>query len=82
MQFAVGDGRKTLQLLRIKQLLYPEKSQALLDGFDVVYANIGGLSGPDGMLESLALLDNLAYALEPRCIAFKSSLQLEKLWSN
>ena len=41
-------------------------------GYDVVYADIGGLSGADGHLESLSLLESLGNALEPRCIVIKS----------
>ena len=40
--------------------------------YDIVYADIGGLSGSDGHLESLSLLDALGHALEPRCIVIKS----------
>ena len=36
--------------------------------YDIVYADIGGLSGAHGLLESLALID----ALEPRAITIKS----------
>jgi hypothetical protein len=41
-------------------------------GYDVIYADLGGLSGPDGLLESLALVDALARGLEPRIIVIKS----------
>ena len=40
-------------------------------GHDVVYADIGGLSGAHGNLESLAPIDALANALEPRCVIIK-----------
>ena len=36
--------------------------------YDIVYADIGGLSGAHGLLESLALID----ALEPGAIVIKS----------
>jgi len=73
MKFAVGDGFKSLELMRIKQQCYPEhSSDKMLEGFDVIYADIGGLSGPDGLTDSLSLLDGLGYALEPRCIIIKS----------
>lgn len=71
IHFAVGDAWKTLELLRIKRDA-ESSSEGLLGGYDVIYADIGGLSGPDGMLESLALLGGLGYALEPRCIVIKS----------
>ena len=41
--------------------------------FDVVYVDIGGLSGPDGVLEAMGLVDALANALEPRCVVIKST---------
>ncbi len=41
-------------------------------GYDLVYADIGGLSGSDGLLESLSLLDSIGQGLEPRCIVIKS----------
>jgi protein-L-isoaspartate O-methyltransferase len=66
--FSVGDAWKTLTLLKLRKAL---KSEDEL-GYDVVYADIGGLSGSDGHLESLSLLDSLGYALEPRCIVIKS----------
>ena len=62
--FAVADAWKTLDLLRLR-------NDGIL-GYDVVYADIGGLSGPHGTLEALSLLDALANALEPRCIVIKS----------
>lgn len=74
--FAVGDAWKTLQLLQVKQSSMPSSSQPSSSssslGYDVVYADIGGLSGSDGLLESLALLDSLSHSLEPRCIVIKS----------
>ena len=73
MKFSVGDGFKSLELLRIKQQAYPEESvDKILEGFNIIYADIGGLSGPDGLTESLSLVDGLGYALEPRCIVIKS----------
>lgn len=79
MYFAVGDAWKSLDLLRIKRDSLASRDSAalvsaesILSGFDIVYADIGGLSGPDGTLESLSLIDGLSYALEPRCIVIKS----------
>jgi hypothetical protein len=65
--FAVGDAWRSLQLLKLRR----ETDGGIL-GYDVVYADIGGLSGAHGSLEALALLDALANALEPRCIVIKS----------
>ena len=67
--FAVGDAWKTMQLLKFKKTLMEDDEM----GYDLVYADIGGLSGADGHLESLSLLDSLGYALEPRCIVIKST---------
>jgi hypothetical protein len=72
IHFAVGDAWKTLELLRIQRDAEISEGGGLLDGYDVIYADIGGLSGADGTLESLSLLDGLGYALEPRCIVIKS----------
>jgi hypothetical protein len=51
-----------------------EAAAAGLEGrrFDVVYVDVGGLSGSDGLLEALALIDALGRALEPRAIVVKS----------
>jgi len=68
IQFAVGDAWKTLQLMKLRKTLAMEDEL----GYDIVYADIGGLSGADGHLESLSLLDSIGYALEPRCIIIKS----------
>ena len=66
--FSVGDAWKVLSLLKLRKSIKGEDEL----GYDVVYADIGGLSGSDGHLESLSLLDSLGYALEPRCIVIKS----------
>eukprot|EP00978_Attheya_sp_CCMP212_P033167 scaffold132634_cov53-Attheya_sp.AAC.2 len=70
--FAVGDAWKTMQLLKFKKTLLMQDNDETM-GYDLVYADIGGLSGADGHLESLSLLDSLGYALEPRCIVIKST---------
>ena len=57
-----------LSLLKLRKSIKGEDEL----GYDVVYADIGGLSGSDGHLESLSLLDSLGHALEPRCIVIKS----------
>mmetsp|Transcript_36545 Transcript_36545/g.74579 ORF Transcript_36545/g.74579 Transcript_36545/m.74579 type:complete len:378 (+) Transcript_36545:87-1220(+) len=65
VQFEVADAWDTLQLLKLK----PPGSSL---GYDAVYADIGGLSGAHGLLESLALIDAISRALEPRVITIKS----------
>ena len=69
--FAVGDAWRTLDLLKLKLRMRMNHSDQDF-GYDVVYADIGGLSGADGHLESLSLLESLGNALEPRCIVIKS----------
>lgn len=71
--FAVGDAWRTAQLIRIKDQLVPHSAAEKLLGFDVVYIDVGGLSGPDGLLESLALIDSIGCACEPRCVVIKST---------
>eukprot|EP00546_Thalassionema_frauenfeldii_P019545 CAMPEP_0178898282 /NCGR_PEP_ID=MMETSP0786-20121207/2241_1 /TAXON_ID=186022 /ORGANISM="Thalassionema frauenfeldii, Strain CCMP 1798" /LENGTH=222 /DNA_ID=CAMNT_0020568977 /DNA_START=308 /DNA_END=976 /DNA_ORIENTATION=+ len=68
LSFAVGDAWKTLSLLKLRKTLKEEVDL----GYDLVYADIGGLSGSDGHLESLSLLDALGFSLEPKCIVIKS----------
>jgi len=63
--FAVADAWDTLKLLKLKP---PGTSL----GYDAVYADIGGLSGAHGFLESLALIDAIGKALEPLFICIKS----------
>ena len=69
--FEICDAWRTLELVQLKSKLLPDTSNVSF-GYDAIYADIGGLSGSDGLLESLALLDALGYALEPRCIVIKS----------
>jgi hypothetical protein len=64
IEFHVASAWSTMDLLKL--------SPGANSGFDIVYADIGGLSGPDGLLESLALLDALGNALQPKCIVIKS----------
>ena len=79
--FAVGNAWKTLDILRLQQELQPASCNSSNWGFDVVFADIGGLSGPHGVLESLALVDAMAHALEPRVLCIKS-LCLQRLASS
>jgi len=76
--FSVGDAWRSAELARLPyQLEVPnidtaDSMSSPLGTYDVIYADIGGLSGPDGLLESISLLENLSMALEPRCIVIKS----------
>ena len=45
---------------------------AALGPWDVVFVDVGGLSGADGTLDALALARSLGAALEPRAIVLKS----------
>ena len=73
VQFAVGDAWKTASLLRIQaEHGQHDQDQHRRIGFDVVYVDVGGLSGSDGLLEALSLLSALMNALEPRTIVIKS----------
>lgn len=58
--FEICDAWRTLELVQLKSKLLPDTSNVSL-GYDAIYADIGGLSGSDGLLESLALLDALGY---------------------
>ena len=75
--FAVGDAWKTASLLRIQQDYFNSISTELSHrrkiGFDVVYVDVGGLSGSDGLLEATVLVSSIRHALEPRCIVIKSA---------
>jgi hypothetical protein len=42
------------------------------NAYDVVYVDVGGLSGSDGLLEALSLLGSIGHGLEPRVIVIKS----------
>jgi len=70
LSFEVGNGFKTGEIARLtgKHLSREDSSRIL----DVVYVDIGGLSGPEGLLESVSLLSSITNALEPRCIVIKS----------
>lgn len=80
LHFAVGDAWKSAELLRLQQAYHDQicnetrknAGQSRRIGFDVIYVDIGGLSGSDGLHEAIFLLDSLKYALEPRCIVIKS----------
>jgi hypothetical protein len=70
--FSVGDAWKTAALLRIQQDFYGLSGTKGRIGFDVVYVDVGGLSGIDGLLEAISLVSSIRHSLEPRCIVIKS----------
>ena len=65
--FEVANAWHTSDLLRLQEMHLPSPS-----GYDVVYVDVGGLSGTDGLLEAISLVKALEYSLEPRCIVIKS----------
>ena len=78
--FRTGDAWKCAELLRIQQDFLRKQSEEEASmsesvrriGFDVVFIDVGGLSGSDGQLEAVQLISSIRYALEPRCIVIKS----------
>ena len=69
--FEVADAWHTMQLARLRRLL-PGSEKGGCVGYDVVYVDVGGLSGSDGLLDSLSLINALGMALEPRVVVIKS----------
>jgi len=69
VKFAVADAWHTGKLARLSQQETGTRKRA----YDAVYVDVGGLSGPDGLLSAVSLLNGLAMALEPRCIVIKSA---------
>lgn len=71
LSFEVGDGFKTGELARMKKEHF-ENTNYSTNIYDVVYVDIGGLSGSEGLLEAISLLASISNSLEPRCIVIKS----------
>ena len=69
--FEVADAWQTGRLALLRRLLPCSDTENFL-GYDAIYVDVGGLSGSDGLLDSLALLNALGYALGPRVIVIKS----------
>ena len=83
--FAVADGFNMLELLQVKAPLLKEYSISSNDesakkalGYNVVFVDIGGLSGANGILDTLALVETISVSLQPRAIVVKS-LCLQRL---
>ena len=82
--FVVGNAWNILQLLKIRynrdiidihdsnQTKITTATAPTKFGYDLVYADIGGLSGADGLMESLSLLEAIGHGMEPRGIIIKS----------
>ena len=50
----------------------PASSSQIMFRYDLMYADIGGLSGGNGLMESISLLEEIGHDVEPRCIVIKS----------
>ena len=75
LSFHVGDGFKTGALTRLKETdpaAENDDNDELERVFDIVYVDIGGLSGSEGLLEAVSLLTSIGNSLNPRCIVIKS----------
>ena len=73
LPFEVGDGFKVGQLARMRtRHFHTDMTNRPTSTYDVVYVDIGGLSGSEGLLESLSLLASISNSLEPRFIVIKS----------
>ena len=59
VKFERGDAWKTAELARIRWKVMEEVESLEGRVYDVIYLDVGGLSGGDGLLDSLALLDSL-----------------------
>lgn len=70
--FAVGDAWRTAQLISMKGKIDADYASSDVLGYDVIYVDVGGLSGVNGLIEALALLGALGNACEPRCMVIKS----------
>ena len=74
LNFLVGDAWRTAELQRVASTTFGRRGEeeASPSSYDAVYVDVGGLSGSDGVLEALSLLEALGKALEPRVIVIKS----------
>lgn len=76
LRFEVGDAFKTGALARMQEKHFGDSNRCdstrTRATYDVVYVDIGGLSGSEGLLEAISLLANVTNSLEPRCIVIKS----------
>jgi len=70
LSFEVGDGFKLggLQRMQMKHFQH----SANISTYDVVYVDIGGLSGSEGLLEAISLLSAIDNCLQARVVVIKS----------
>ena len=73
LRFEVGDGFRTGELARMRTKHFGYTACSTTNAtYDVVYVDIGGLSGSEGLLEAVSLIASISNSLEPRCIVIKS----------
>lgn len=72
LSFEVGNGFKTGEISRLTNKHLSRVDSSRIRALDVVYVDIGGLSGSEGLLEAVSLLSSITNALEPRVIVIKS----------
>lgn len=72
LSFEVGNGFKTGEISRLTNNHLSRVESSKARALDVVYVDIGGLSGSEGLLEAVSLLSSITNALGPRCIVIKS----------
>ena len=70
--FVVGDAWHMAALRDMKDSFLTTTTTKSRRIYDVVYVDVGGLSGSDGLLEAISLLSSIQFSLEPRCIIIKS----------
>ena len=71
LSFEVGDGFKLAELQRM-QTKHFQQSTTNISTYDVVYVDIGGLSGSEGLLEAISLLSAIDNCLQARAVVIKS----------
>ena len=70
LSFEVGDGFKLGELQRMQMKHF--QHSANISTYDVVYVDIGGLSGSEGLLEAISLLSAIDNCLHTRAVVIKS----------
>jgi hypothetical protein len=83
--FEVADAWKTADLQQLRAHHFPSSTATLSCssdatpkernpfGYDVVYVDVGGLSGSDGLLDTIGLISALSNSLQPFSIVVKSA---------
>lgn len=71
LSFEVCDGFETGALARVRDEHFGS-CKVNYPTYDVVFVDIGGLSGSEGLLEALSLLSSITNSFNPHCIVIKS----------